>query len=209
MTDTPSKLPRIAVCFPSSDTVQADFAISLSGLCLATRGVEVVVINPKSSIVAVARNNGVERAQKHAADYILFLDSDMTFPPDTLMRLLAHKKDIVGAVYTKRLPPYEILGTPMPDAHTDPAGLAEMQRLPTGCLMIAMKVFNTLPEPYFHFGINPVTRKLLGEDYAFCDDARNAGFTLWADMKLSQEIGHIGQHICRVPTALPPEPTAV
>ncbi|MGB8601550.1 MAG: glycosyltransferase [Rhizomicrobium sp.] len=199
----PNKPPRVAICFPSADTVQADFALALSGVCLATRGVELVVINPKSSIVAVARNNGVERAQQREADYILFLDSDMIFPADTLMRLLAHKKDIVGALYTKRLPPYEILGTPLPDATPDANGLVEMKRLPTGCLMIAMDVFTKLPEPYFHFGINPETHKLLGEDYAFCDDARFAGFSLWADMKLSQELGHIGQHICRVPTAQP------
>lgn len=197
----PATLPKVAVCFPSADRVHADFTLALAGLCLYMRGLDMVVINPKSSIVAVARNNGVERAQKHQADYLLFLDSDMTFPPNTLARLLAHGKDIVGALYTKRLPPYEILGAPMPGATPDDAGLLQMQRIPTGCLLIAMSVFTKLERPYFHFGINETTHNLLGEDYAFCDDARTAGVPIWADMNLSREIGHIGEHICRVPAA--------
>lgn len=194
-------LPKVALCFPSGDRVHADFALSLSGLCLYMRGLDIVVVNPKSSIVAVARNNGVERAQKHQAGYLLFLDSDMTFPPNTLARLLGHGKDIVGALYTKRLPPYEILGTPLPGAKATENGLAEMQRIPTGCLLISMRVFDKLERPYFHFGINETTRNLLGEDYAFCDDARAAGFSIWADMNLSREIGHIGEHVCRIPAA--------
>jgi hypothetical protein len=40
----------------------------------------------------------------------------------------------------------------------------------------------------------------VGEDYVFCDRARQAGFRIWRDAKLSLEIGHIGQQICRVPS---------
>jgi hypothetical protein len=197
-----TKLPKVAICFPSSDMVHADFALALAGLCAAAHPLGVVTINPKSSIVAVARNNGVARAQEIGADVILFLDSDMTFPPTVPVRLMAHRKAIVGAIYTKRLPPYELLGTPIsPKAEVGEDGLVEMKRLPTGCLMIAMKVFEHLKRPYFRFGADEETGAILGEDYAFCDGVRLAGFHIWADMTLSREIGHIGQHICRVPGA--------
>lgn len=197
-----AKLPKIAVCFPSSDMVHADFALSLAGLCTAVHPLEVVVINPKSSIVAQARNNGVARAQEAGADAILFLDSDMVFPSSILIRLLAHRKAIVGAVYTKRLPPYELLGSPVSHAGLTKEGLAEMARMPTGCLLIAMEVFEKIPKPYFRFGFDEETGHILGEDYAFCDGARMAGFRIWADMDLSREIGHIGQRICHVSDAL-------
>ena len=72
--------PRVAICFPSSDMVHADFALALAGLCNATQPIETPVVNNKSSIVAMARNNGVKCAQDMGADFILFLDSDMTFP---------------------------------------------------------------------------------------------------------------------------------
>lgn len=199
-----AKLPKVAICFPSPDMVHADFALSLAGLCAASHPLDVVTINPKSSIVAVARNNGVKRAQELGIDVLLFVDSDMVFPADTLVRLLAHRKAIVGAIYTKRLPPYELLGTPLSkDVVAGEAGLVEMQRMPTGCLMIAMKVFERLTKPYFRFGFNEETGAILGEDYAFSDALRLAGFHIWADMNLSHDIGHIGQHICRVPTVHP------
>jgi hypothetical protein len=44
------------------------------------------------------------------ASHILFLDSDMTFPPDTLQRLLDHKVPIVGADYVKRNDLGKLLG---------------------------------------------------------------------------------------------------
>lgn len=199
---TKKKMPKVAICFPSSDVVHADFALSLAGLCAAAPPIPVVTINPKSSIVAVARNNGVARAQDVGADAILFLDSDMVFPADVLVRLMARRKAIVGAIYTKRLPPYEILGnTLVPDAKADEAGLVEMQRLPTGCLLIAMKVFDYLKRPYFRFGVNEENGAILGEDYAFCDMVRAAGFHIWADLNVSRDIGHLGQHVCRLPGA--------
>ncbi len=197
--------PKVAVCFPSADQVHAAFALSLAGLCQELHPIKATVVNAKSSIVAVARNNAVEKAKTFGADYLLFLDSDMVFPKDTLRRLLKHDKDIVGAVYTKRLPPYSLLGDALPVEPPAPAHtpeLAEMVRLPTGCMLIAMRVFAALPQPYFRFGIDAANGAILGEDYAFCDDARKAGFHIWADLKLSLEIGHIGQQVCRVPRIL-------
>ena len=103
-------LPKVAICFPSMDMVHADFALALAGLCNSTAPIETPLINNKSSIVAIARNDGVRKAQEFGADYILFLDSDMIFPRTTLHRLLLHRKDIVGATYSKRVRPFPILG---------------------------------------------------------------------------------------------------
>jgi hypothetical protein len=194
-----SELPKVAVCYPSSDMVHADFTLALAGLCLTAHPLPVTVINAKSSIVAEARNNGVEEARDSGAEYLLFLDSDMVFPLTLLHRLLLHRKDIVGAIYTRRQPPYSLLGkTLASQPNPDASGLVEMARLPTGCMLIRMTVFDALSKPYFYFGINPDQGTLLGEDYAFCDAARAAGFHIWADLNLSQDIGHIGQHVCRI-----------
>ena len=35
--------------------------------------------------------------------------------------------------------------------------------------------------------------KILGEDYYFCERAREAGFEIWCDGDLSRELAHIGQ----------------
>jgi hypothetical protein len=191
---------RIAIAVPSGDMVHADFAMSLARMCAMTQGMRLNVINNKSSIVAIARNNGVRLAQEFDAHYLLFLDSDMMFPEATLWRLLMHRQDIVGATYTKRVPPYSTLGTVLPgEVAQMPSGLIEMARIPTGCLLIKMSVFEKLPRPYFRFDANEETGDIIGEDYIFCDRARAAGFRIWCDPALSHEIGHIGQQVFKLP----------
>jgi hypothetical protein len=205
-------LPKVAICFASGDTVHADFALALAGLCNTTPPIETPIVNNKSSIVAIARNNGVERARELGADLLLFLDSDMVFPRTTLHRLLAHRKDIVGATYVKRVPPYEILGAAAhPESIADEVGLVEMRHIPTGCLLIDMKVFDALSRPYFRYLTDEGDGTIAGEDYVFCDRARSAGFRVWCDSSLSLEVGHIGQQIFKVaadPSLTAPPPAA-
>jgi hypothetical protein len=192
-------LPRVAIAVPSGDMVHADFAMAYAQLCRASAGLELQLITVKSSIVAQARNNGVELASNFKADYIFFLDSDMVFPPDALFRLLLHRKDIVGATYTKRVAPFEILGTQLAQQPAVLTGdLLEMQRIPTGCLLIKMTVFDRLARPYFRFDVD-ASGAIVGEDYVFCDAAREAGFRIWCDAVMSREIGHIGQKVHRLP----------
>jgi hypothetical protein len=198
-----SDLPKIAICYTSADMVHADFTLALTGMCLAIHPLDVTVINAKSSIVAEARNNGVEQARADGAEYLLFLDSDMTFPPTLLPRLLLHRKDIVGAIYPRRKAPYTPLGTLLQPTQTvTDGGLVEMARLPTGCMLIRMAVIEMLPKPWFRFGVDTDNGSIIGEDYAFCDAARAAGARIWADLDLSQEIGHIGQYVCRLADGL-------
>ena len=196
-----SQLPRVAIAVPSGDMVHADFSRAYADLCRASAKLPLQLISVKSSIVAEARNNGVELAQSHGADFLLFLDSDMLFPPTTLFRLLIHGKDIVGATYTKRVAPFETLGTPLAEQPVASSGdLVEMRRIPTGCLLIDMRVFDKLSKPYFRFEVD-ANGAIVGEDYAFCDRAREAGFRIWCDAVISRQIGHIGQMVYRLPEA--------
>jgi hypothetical protein len=181
--------------------VHADFAMAYAQLCMASAGLQLQLITVKSSIVAQARNDGVEIAKNFKADFIFFIDSDMLFPPTALFRLLLHREDIVGATYTKRVAPFEILGTKLTEQPAVPSGnLVEMQRIPTGCLLINMAVFGKLSKPYFRFETD-ANGSIVGEDYVFCDRARAAGFRIWCDAVMSREIGHIGQRIHRLPDA--------
>jgi hypothetical protein len=59
-------------------------------------------------------------------------------------------------------------------------------------------VFDKLAKPYFRFEVDD-KEQIVGEDYVFCDRAREAGFRIWCDAALSREIGHIGQSIHRLP----------
>ena len=194
---------RIAICIPSTDMVHADFAMCLCALVYTQIPAGLVLINNKGSILPQNRNQGVEDAMKLGVSHILFLDSDMIFPHDTLLRLLRHDRDIVGCTYARRIPPHTTLGQPL-DGRTLEAsgGLHEVAALPTGVLLIRTTVFARLRRPYFRFetveeaaGVTPAIHS---EDYVFCRLAREAGFTVWLDVDLSTRIGHVGQTVFHI-----------
>lgn len=197
---------KVAVVIPSGDMVHADFAMDLARMVHRYPELDIRVASGKSSIVADARNIGVQLAMEHNAEYMLFIDSDMVFPTNALGRLLAHDKDVVGATYVKRVPPFESLGSLVVPPTFDGSGkLLEMYELPTGFLMIRMSVFDRLKKPYFRFDVNEERGFNIGEDYLFCRRVREAGIRVWCDYALSEEIGHIGQHVCRLTVPLEPK----
>jgi hypothetical protein len=131
------------------------------------------------------------------ATHLMFFDTDMIFPADALTRLLPHNKDIVGATYSKRMPPFHPLAVNEEGQQANfVKGLHRVKSMPTGCLLISTNVFNKLSKPYFNLVAEG--DQLRGEDYYFCEKARAAGFEIWCDGNLSAELGHIGQKINRL-----------
>jgi hypothetical protein len=195
----------VAICVPSNDMVHADFAMCLAALTYSAR-TPIAILNTKGSLVVTNRNALVDQAALVNAEWILFLDSDLLFPRDAIARLLAHDKDIVGATYCKRVPPYEVLGRTLDGDRLEAAtGLVEVSGLPTGCLLIRRSVFEQLEKPYFRTPahadneIPGLPAHIEGEDYYFCRVAREAGFSVWLDVDLTMQIGHIGQQVFQIP----------
>jgi len=183
--------PLVAIGIPSGDMVHADFAMHLATLCL-NPGAHACIINAKSSLVMIGRNQIVEAARVAKATHLLFLDSDLNFPADTLARLLAHDKDIVGGLYVQRVAPHHPLGMTLDGKHEMvTSGLKQMKIMPTGCLLLRLAIFDKLPKPWFNTSVEG--EKILGEDFTFCTHAREAGFEIWCDGDLSRDITHIGQ----------------
>jgi hypothetical protein len=190
-------MDRIAVCFLSGDTVHADFAMSLLMLVAHTmqRGVEITAINTKCTLIADGRNKAVEGAVGSGCSHILFIDSDMVVPHDTAVRLLSHRKDIIGATYmSRRAHPvhgHSLMHEELQGDKTLGIGVRRVLRMPTGCLMIKASLFLEIPKPWFWFGNQP-SGEPIGEDYAFCHGATQLGREIWLDADLSHHVGHIG-----------------
>ena len=189
---------HVAVCIPSGEMVHADFMLSVLHLVQNAWAADcrVSIVNSKSSIITQSRNLAVEAALKARAEWLLFLDSDMVFPPDTVSRLLAHEKAIVGATYPRKGWPLAYIGTRLDGAPLSLAetGLVEASRLPAGCLLIEAEVFDQLKRPYFRCSYDEVAGVVLGEDFWFSDTVRSLGLALWCDLDLSRQVGHLGLH---------------
>lgn len=190
-TEIVNQKPLVLIGLPCGDMMHSETAQCIWGVGRATAKSRQGLVMAHSSIVAAARNNCVGGAQQAKGDYLMFIDSDMIFPPDTIDRLLAHGKDIVGGTYVRRGPPFDNLGSSIPEHVDRTSGLVEMTHIPTGMLLIKMSVFDKLKKPYFRYGLNEDTGIIDGEDMTFSVMAREAGFKIFCDLDLSMELRHI------------------
>lgn len=202
---TPLERPFVAVGLPTFDDVKADFALSLAMMVASTRNVQFAFNHSKATWVAHARNLIVEGAIDMGAEWLLFLDSDMTFPRETLQRLMSWNKDIVCASYVKKKPPYLTVGTladrvgdgKSKTVEVEANGLYEMKEIGLGVCLVKMEVFKALPKPWFHYEYRPDSNVMTGEDILWCHKVRKLGYKIWIDAALSMHVGHIGNHIFR------------
>jgi hypothetical protein len=164
------------------------------------------------SVVTRARNLIAYEFLQSDCDSLMFIDSDMTFEPDAVIRLLAwnQTKPIVAGAYEARKEGKIYILSLEGDAenvHMDKMGLVKAHRVATGFMMIQRRVFETLrdkhPEyahkdtnsdnilhSFFDFKVTP--EGYIGEDFLFCDRAREAGFSVWVDPTIA--LGHMGVH---------------
>lgn len=191
---------KVAIVFCSNDHVHADFCASLVVMCSYSQHKKIPfgVINPKSSVIEVGRNNGVAAAKQLEYTHLLFLDSDVVFPPNTLERLLSHDKPIVGASYCQRRPPFKLTHTELEgNACTLDGSVREVKRLPTGCMLIRRDVLDAVEArsadiPAFY--VPWIQKRAISEDNAFCDTARSLGHSCWLDTELTRQLKHLGTY---------------
>jgi hypothetical protein len=140
-----------------------------------------------------ARNDAVEVALAHNCDYLWFIDDDHDFKPDTLRRLLAHGKDIVGPLYCIRGYPFHptarrLDGTAKAIFNVPASGspaLHQVRGTGTSGMLINTEVFRQIPRPWFVTGhINP---EEIAEDFFFCEKAQDYGYSIYLDTSTTLE----------------------
>lgn len=142
---------QVAICVPSGRQWEADMALCLSAVAsrAVSQGFPTITINEKNSIVPLARNSLAEQAINKGATHIFWCDTDNVPPVDVIKRLISHDKDIVGGIYCKRIPPYELLGVPFGPVDFQKGGVVPFWLMPGGCMMVSAKVYRTLPRPWY------------------------------------------------------------
>ena len=119
--------------------------------------------------------------------------------------LLAHNKEIVSAVYFKKNQPHgpslRLLEDPHNCSESDSKAwdypwlkmdkLVEVRYASTGFMLAHRSVFEKIPPPQYQpFVYNG---EYLSEDWAFCQRARDLGFSIYVDPVL--QLGHIGFYV--------------
>lgn len=188
-------MSSVVICTPSRGEVRAEFTADL---------VELIRSNPSvyyatalGCYLSNLRQNLADNVLNSGASHLLFIDSDMRFPPDTVKRLLKADKDIIGAncrirtaagTTTRRLVEgkWEMLSS------VGKTGYEQADVIGFGVTLIKTKVLQGLERPWFAMPWDVQSKNYVGEDVYFCLKAIDAGFKVWVDHDLSQQIGHIG-----------------
>lgn len=184
------------------------------------------------SLVHRARNLAVARFyQKTTATHFLFIDADIHFDPESVMRLIKSDHDVAVAAYPKKCVMWDSVEDHIKSGGKgkDPArvaaslvlnfksvntqiinGFAEVLDGPTGFMLIKRDVFTKMHEKYpellcnndhqnrdldqyyavFDCMIDPVSRRYLSEDYAFCRRWQQMDGKIYADVMTV--LGHVG-----------------
>jgi hypothetical protein len=163
------------------------FAVALSGLEMPGDSVLRWVISGD-------RVSGQNELVKNLhGDWLFIMGDDHAFGPGLLRQLLAHDVDVVVPLCLSRRTPFNPYcfqqreGMVPLDLSACPAGgLVEVEAAGSAGMLIRRHVLEAVGDPWFEYMSE-------GEDIAFCDKARAAGFKIHVD--LGAPLGHIASTI--------------
>lgn len=193
---------KILIAVPCMDQVSARFAQCLSTLKKVGKCTVSFFIG---SLIYDSRNRLASMAVEMEADYILWLDSDMIFSPDTLERMVnileVNKEvDVLSGLYFRRGHPFTpVLFSKLEvnednilewdDVHELPDGLFEVAGCGFGCVLMRTELLLDLASKEGGgVWFTPIANA--GEDCAFCIRARREGYRIFCDPSI--ELGHLG-----------------
>lgn len=201
---------HLGILIPSGSTWETGFALSLVQVVEAlhapriARNQSYYIRNMQTSLLPYSREDLVWNAM-HAypqTTHFLFLDSDMTFPADTVHWLAYRRKPIVISNYTRRTVPAVPIARHLDGRFVvtdgDSVGLERVRYGGLGVALFERAVFDQVPRPWFGLrwredGATPGHPKMDGEDTWLFDKCTEHGHEVLVDHDLSQHIGHIGK----------------
>jgi len=206
--------PSVFIAMPCYDSVKINTMLSVVKLIqqLGKSGIEVGIHTMKSPLIHQARNYLTSVFLTTEYQYLLFVDSDVEFEAEAVVRMMVAKKNIVCTPYRVKSvdTSKHIYGA---IEFKDPKnililaeGFVEIEAGPTGLMLIDRKVFERIiknhPElkitnkatphadkshefyyNFFDFGFND--GYAMGEDVSFCRLARDNDFRIFANIESS------------------------
>lgn len=192
---------KTLIAIPCMDQVPVPFCHSLA---LLTKPENTQLAMNPGSLIYTSRDRLAQLAIDAEADYVFWMDSDMQFPQDCLIRMLdivqRNDIDILTGLYFRRVPPYTPVLFDRLDFVNNQVKWSEFKEIPEeifevggcgfGCVLMKTEVFfNVLGKYGMMFA--PIGSN--GEDVAFCIRARECGYKIFCDPSIV--CGHVGYSV--------------
>jgi len=205
---------KLAIAMATHEMVPATFMYDLAAMVAYTSttmpdGAELGIHMVSGTYVHSARQQLLQMLLEDGATHILWVDTDMRFPRESLAWLIRHNLDVVGINYAKREVPTDYVAIKTLGDRDDPekwsvrlettsasTGVEEVDSLGFGLVLMKTSALADLPsldeKPWFWFEWWP-GRRQVGEDVYFCNLLRERGVRIFVDHDLSKLCAHTGQ----------------
>lgn len=199
---------RLLIGVPTHGDWDPEFGMALAQLTaylaacpIAGEFAEWSLYKPSTSLLPEGRERCAEAAMKSGRD-LVFFDTDMDFPRDTVHRMVAAKRPIVAAnCAAKMLPsaptarrksPGTVFGEKV---YTDPdsTGHEQVDRIGAAVMYIRNDVLKAVPRPRFEILWRGEDHGYQGEDWRLCELFEQKGYKPHINHELSKQIGHWGK----------------
>jgi glycosyltransferase involved in cell wall biosynthesis len=105
--------------------------------------VSILVLNGDPYIQR-ARNSLIKAAIDGKFEHLIFIDSDISFPPEWLVELLLNPEHVVGGTYRHKLDEKEMYAVKTTNLKVSPSGLISVDALATGFVKISVEALSAL-----------------------------------------------------------------
>jgi len=194
----------VVIAVPTGDEVKAFWAYDLARMMSHTASIRsdiaLRISMCSGSLIMKQREMLLDSALETNATHVLFLDTDMRFPKDALVRLLARDVPVVCVNYTARSAPFlpvafaeagnwdkRVWPTP------EKTGLEQASACGFGVMLVTRAAIKAVNKPRFMIGYNKESNGFIGEDVYFCLQLAKAGIATLIDNDLTKEVAHIGR----------------
>ena len=146
--------PKVYIAMPCYDSMKVQTCSSLLDTfsTLGKNGVECKFKSIQTCYLSHGRNMLTCAFLHSGFDYLLFVDADVEFDPEAVLRMLVPKKDIVCTPYRLKNKPevvdYTVKFPDQKAINILPWDLAEISEGPAGLMLISRKVFEVLMEKH-------------------------------------------------------------
>ena len=205
--------PSVFIAMPCYDSVKINTMFSVIKLIqqLGKSGIECGINTYKSPLIHQARNYLTSVFLTTQYQYLLFIDSDVEFEAEAVVRMMVTKKNIICTPYRVKSADtsqhiYTVEFKDPKNILVLAEGLVEIEAGPTGLMLIDRKVFEKIIKNHHDLKIiNPAKSDAgkshefyynffdfgfsdgysMGEDVSFCRLARGNGFKIYANIESS------------------------
>ncbi len=202
---------KITFALPTNRGFQAETLESAMKMVAENKQYDWHIICPSEGYdISQNRNYIAVQAARNKSDWLIMIDDDMVFNPETINKLISNNKDICGVAYHSRGSVDKIKLVEddiMAIAETEQGKYINLETNPdpkykdvfecyatgTGIMLIRTEIFWKIPQPWFAFEYYENGACKQGEDWTWCLKAKKYGFKTFCDPTIY--VGHLGDFV--------------